>query len=78
MVDKRYTLRRDEWGTWSVIDMEIDFPAVVRDKILICLDEEEAADAANLLNMIERLRSEGPARRVAASGTPNPFLLPIR
>jgi hypothetical protein len=74
---QRFVLRLDAYGTWSVIDGEIDFPVVVRDKLLICLDEAEASDAASLLNLIDRMRLPRPASSPVATTT-HPLLQPIR
>ena len=70
MPDKRYTLRKDEEGTWSVVDMITDMPTQVRERILICMNQQEAHDAAALLNMIEAMRHDA-AKSHTVIGNPS-------
>jgi len=54
----RYTIHRDEAGTWEVMDLETDLPATVRDRILVSMSLDEAEDAAAMLNIIDGWRRE--------------------
>ncbi|ALN75469.1 MULTISPECIES: hypothetical protein [unclassified Aureimonas] len=54
----RYTIQRDEAGTWNVLDLETELPATVRDRILVAMPIEEARDAAAMLNIIDSWRRE--------------------
>ncbi|MBB3997166.1 hypothetical protein [Aureimonas pseudogalii] len=49
----RFWLLSDEFGTWSVVDIDTDLPAKVRDKVLSRMSHVDAADAVELLNIIE-------------------------
>lgn len=64
MPHNRYTIQKDTFGTWSVIDIQTDLPASVRDKVLIAMPGQEAYDAAEMLNMIDSWRHE-PAVDIA-------------
>jgi len=61
----RYTIHRDDAGTWDVRDLETDLPATVRDRILVAMPLGEAEDAAAMLNIIDGWRREPslPVRR---------------
>lgn len=59
MPNDRYTIRKEENGTWSVVDIFTDLPAVVRDVVLIRMDMEEADDMVDLLNALDRKRRAG-------------------
>ncbi len=78
MLEKRFTINEDDDGSWSVVDAETDGPTVVRDKPLVRLAEAEARDAANLLNMIERMRVQQPMPAQPAVSSLHPFLNPLR
>lgn len=59
MPNDRYTIRKEENGTWSVVDIFTDLPAVVRDVVLIRMEMEEADDMVDLLNALDRKRRAG-------------------
>ncbi|MBB4001581.1 hypothetical protein [Aurantimonas endophytica] len=56
MPDDRYTLRKDPDGTWRVVDIFTDLPAVVHSQVMILMDMEEADDIVDLLNTLDRKR----------------------
>ena len=56
MPNDRYTIRKEENGTWSVVDIFTGLPAVVRDVVLIRMEMEEADDMVDLLNTLDRKR----------------------
>ncbi|MBB4003173.1 hypothetical protein [Aurantimonas endophytica] len=56
MPDDRYTLCKRSNGTWSVVDIFTDFPAIVDGRVMIGMDMEEADDMVDLLNILDRKR----------------------
>ena len=56
MATKRYTLRIDDCGTWSVIDIFTDGPAELGDQVMVLMDPEEADEMVDLLNKLDRIR----------------------
>lgn len=56
MPDDRYTLCRQANGTWSVVDIFTNFPAIVEGRVMIGMDMEEADDMVDLLNTLDRER----------------------
>tara|TARA_R100001132_G_scaffold14904_1_gene13439 strand:+ start:74 stop:214 length:141 start_codon:yes stop_codon:yes gene_type:complete len=42
MATTRYSLRKDDHGTWSVIDIFTDCPAELGDQVMVMMDPEEA------------------------------------
>lgn len=71
-------MQDDGKGRWSVLDTESGIPAVVRTRTLVSLDEGDARDAADLLNLIAELRLQMPRRSGGMQNGLQPFLLPIR
>ncbi|NDV88786.1 hypothetical protein GTW51_18995 [Aurantimonas aggregata] len=63
MSDDRYTLRKDPDGTWSVVDIFTDLPAVVNDQVMILMDMEEAEEVVGLLNGLDRAKRAAAAMR---------------
>ncbi|KAB0676873.1 hypothetical protein [Aureimonas leprariae] len=78
MFEKRYTMQDDGNGLWSVLDAESGVPAMVRERRLASLDEDDARDATDLLNLIAELRLQTPKRSAGMQNGLQPFLLPIR
>lgn len=56
MAYDRYTLRREDVGTWAVIDIFTDLPAVVHKQVMILMDLEEAEEMVDLMNALDRTR----------------------
>jgi hypothetical protein len=63
MPDTRYTLRKEPDGTWSVVDIFSDLPAVVHDQVMILMDMEEAEEVVHLLNGLDRAKRAAAATR---------------
>ena len=56
MATTRYSLRKDDNGTWSVIDIFTDCPAELGDLIMVLMDQEKAGEMADLMNKLDRIR----------------------
>ncbi|KHJ56292.1 hypothetical protein LA66_06935 [Aureimonas altamirensis] len=56
MTGDRYTKRKEEDGTWSVVDIFAGIPAAINGVPLIRLHLEEVSDLVNLLNAMDRKR----------------------
>lgn len=52
----RYKKRKEEDGTWSVVDVFADIPAAINGVPLIRLNPEEVVDLVDLLNAMDRTR----------------------
>lgn len=78
MFEKRFQPKDEGNGSWSVIDGESGLPAVVRQRTLAGLSEEDASDATDLMNLVAMLREERPRPAVVARTGLQPFLLPVR
>ncbi|MGO4566800.1 hypothetical protein AB4Z52_17370 [Rhizobium sp. 2YAF20] len=57
MAKRRYSVRSDKSGTWSVIDAVTDDVADVRGVLLVGLGLELAEDTAQMLNLEEAIRN---------------------
>lgn len=64
---RRYTLKQESAGSWSVIDVDPDKPAPNPSLVMSGLAKEDALDAAELLNKLEAQRPGG--RRRLRQGT---------
>lgn len=78
MFEKRFTMRDDGDGSWSVVDAASGLQAIVRDRTLVRLDEGDARDAADLLNLIAELRTRKPRQPLGMQPGLQLFLLPVR
>lgn len=56
MTHNRYTLRMDDDGSWTIVDIFTDFPAEFGDQLLVRMDPEEAEEMVDLLNLLDRQR----------------------
>lgn len=62
MAQRRYSVRKDKDGTWSVIDAATDDVAEVRGVFLVGLALELAEDTAQTLNLEEAVRNAQRAK----------------
>jgi len=56
MATTRSSLRKDDYGTWSVIDIFTDCPAELDDDVMVLRDQEKADEMADLMNKLDRIR----------------------
>lgn len=56
MATTRYSLRKDDHGTWSVIDIFTDCPAELGDQVMVMMDPAKADEMADLMNKLDRIR----------------------
>ena len=52
---RRPSLRKDDYGTWSVIDIFTDCPAELGDDVMVLMDQEKADEMADLMNKLDRI-----------------------
>ena len=55
MATTRYSLRKDDYGTWSVIDIFTDCPAELGADVMVLMDQEKADEMADLMNKLDRI-----------------------
>ena len=55
MATTRYSLRKDDYGTWSVIDIFTDCPAELGADVMVLMDQEKADEIADLMNKLDRI-----------------------
>ncbi|SHI79596.1 hypothetical protein SAMN02745911_1193 [Aureimonas altamirensis DSM 21988] len=56
MVDNRYTMRKEEDGTWSVVDIFANIPVTLKGIPMVRLHMQEADDLVDLFNAMDRKR----------------------
>ena len=54
MATRRFDIRREPNGTWTVFDVFTGWPAVVCTKVMIGMSFQQAYDMVDLLNLIFR------------------------
>lgn len=56
MPDNRYTMRKEDDGTWSVVDIFADAAVTLKGIPMVRLHMQEADDLVDLFNAMERKR----------------------
>lgn len=59
---RRYTVKQEPAGSWSVIDIDPDTPLPNPSLVMSGLAKEDAYDVADLLNKLEAQRPSGRQR----------------
>ncbi len=58
LMPQRYDLRQEENGTWTVFDVFTRFPVVVKERVMIGMDVQDADETSELLNIADKKRRE--------------------